>query len=82
MYVYIMVFVFPCVDIFTSVIGMYVYIMVFVYPCVNIFTSVIVLYAYIMMFVYPCVDIFTSCDSVVCLHYDVCLSLCRFIYIV
>jgi len=40
----------------------------------------IVLHVYIMMFVYPCVDIFTRCDSVVCLHCDVCLSLCRHIY--
>ena len=38
------------------------------------------MYIYIM-FVGLCVEIFTSCDSVVCLNYDVCLSLCRHIYI-
>jgi hypothetical protein len=36
-------------------------------------------YVYIMMFAYPCVDIFTRSDSVVCLHNNVCLSLCRHI---
>jgi len=40
------------------------------------------LYVHIMMFVYPCVDILTSSGIVVCIQYDVCLSLCRRMYIV
>jgi len=40
---------------------------------------VIVLCVYLRIFVYPCVDVFISCDSVVCLLYDVCVSLCRHI---